>query len=85
MHMQTTIDEEKIRKDAILANRLGGMKTIQIDAGWNIPTGQNYSFENEGGDYSFSDRFPRGGAEMIWEIHQSGQRVVLHVAPLYYG
>jgi hypothetical protein len=76
------IDEEKIRKDAILANRLG-MKTIQIDAGWNIPTGQNYSFENEG-DYSFSDRFPRG-AEMIWEIHQSGQRVVLHVAPLIMG
>ena len=76
------IDEEKIRKDAILANQLG-MKTIQIDAGWNIPSGQNYSFDNEG-DYFFSDRFPRGAA-MIREIHQSGQRVVLHVAPLIMG
>ena len=76
------IDEEKIKKDAILANQLG-MKTIQIDAGWNIPAGQNYSFDNEG-DYFFSDRFPKGAA-MIREIHQSGQRVVLHVAPLIMG
>lgn len=76
------IDEENIRRDAKLANELG-MKTIQLDAGWNIPSGQNYSFENEG-DYFFSDRFPNA-AEMIKGIHQSGQRVVLHVAPLIMG
>jgi hypothetical protein len=76
------IDEVKIRKDAFLAKQLG-FTTIQIDAGWNIPIGQSYSFENEG-DYYFSDRFPNG-KEMIQEMHNSGQRVILHVAPLIMG
>jgi len=76
------INEEKIRNDAILANQLG-LTNIQIDAGWNIPSGQIYSFENEG-DYYFSDRFPNG-EEMIQEMHKSGQRVILHVAPLIMG
>lgn len=76
------INEELIRDDAIRANLLG-VKTIQIDAGWNIPIGKGYSFENEG-DYFFSDRFPKAG-EMINEMHNNGQRVILHVSPLIMG
>lgn len=76
------INETVIRDDAQRASLLG-VTTIQIDAGWNIPKGKSYSFENEG-DYSFSNRFPNA-AGMIREMHAAGQRVILHVAPLLMG
>ena len=76
------INETLIRDDAQRAGLLG-VKTIQIDAGWNIPKGEGYSFENEG-DYSFSNRFPNA-VGMIQDLHAAGQRVVLHVAPLLMG
>jgi hypothetical protein len=77
------IDEVQIRDDARRALDLGA-KTIEIDAGWNIPPGIPYAFENEG-DYEFDPRrFPHP-LEMIESMHSSGQRLVLHVAPLLMG
>lgn len=76
------IDETLIRDDALRAKHLGAT-TIELDAGWNIPIGQNYSFENEG-DYNFSNRFPNA-VGMISDMHAAGQRAVLHVAPLLMG
>lgn len=77
------IDEAQIRDDARRAHDLG-VKTIEIDAGWNIPPGIPYAFENEG-DYKFDpQRFP-DPLEMIESMHSSGQRLVLHVAPLLMG
>lgn len=76
------INEELIRDDARRAKLLGA-KTIQIDAGWNVPKGMAYSFDVEG-DYVFSDRFP-DPAGMIKEMHDAGQRVILHVSPLLMG
>jgi hypothetical protein len=77
------IDEARIREDARLARALGAT-TIELDAGWNIPRGAGYAFDNEG-DYRFAaDRFPNPKG-MINEMHAAGQRVVLHVAPLVMG
>jgi hypothetical protein len=77
------IDEAQIRDDARHARDLGAT-TIEIDAGWNIPPGIPYAFENEG-DYEFDKgRFP-DAVGMIEVMHKSGQRVVMHVAPLLMG
>lgn len=77
------IDEKQIRIDGRLAKELG-MTTIEIDAGWNIPPGVSYSFDNDG-DYVFDPvRFPDPKG-MIDEMHTAGQRVVLHVGPLLMG
>ncbi|MBI3852861.1 MAG: hypothetical protein HY298_21610 [Verrucomicrobia bacterium] len=77
------IDEAQIRDDARHARALGAT-TIELDAGWNMPRGVPYSFDNEG-DYDFdSGRFPNPKG-MISEMHAAGQRVVLHVAPLLMG
>jgi hypothetical protein len=77
------IDEAQIRDDARHALDLG-VRTIEIDAGWNIPPGVPYAFENEG-DYNFDpDRFPDARA-MIESFHSAGLRLVLHVAPLLMG
>jgi hypothetical protein len=77
------IDEALIRDDARRAGNLG-VTTIEIDAGWNMPRGAGYSFENEG-NYDFdAGRFPDAKG-MIAAMHASGQRVILHVAPLIMG
>jgi hypothetical protein len=77
------IDEAQIRDDARHARDLG-VRTIEIDAGWNIPPGVPYAFENEG-DYNFDpDRFPDARG-MIESFHSAGLRLVLHVAPLLMG
>jgi hypothetical protein len=77
------IDETQIRDDARRAKDLGAT-TIEIDAGWNMPREVSYSFDNEG-DYDFdSGRFPDAKG-MIDAIHATGQRVILHVAPLVMG
>lgn len=77
------IDEARIREDARLAASLG-VTTIELDAGWNIPWEQSYSFDTDG-DYFFDGgRFP-DPVGMIQEMHDKGQRVILHVAPLLMG
>ncbi len=77
------IDEKKIRDDAIRAHELG-VKTIEIDAGWNMPPTVPYSFDSEG-DYLFDEaRFPDPNG-MINAMHSMNQRVILHVAPLIMG
>lgn len=77
------IDEARIRQDAQLAAKLG-VTTIELDAGWNIPWEHSYSFDTDG-DYFFDEgRFP-DPVGMIREMHNNGQRVILHVAPLLMG
>jgi hypothetical protein len=77
------IDEALIRDDARRAKDLGAT-TIELDAGWNMPRDAGYSFDNEG-DYDFdSVRFPDARG-MIDMMHEAGQRVILHVAPLVVG
>ncbi|HCN84237.1 MAG TPA: hypothetical protein DIT07_11550 [Sphingobacteriaceae bacterium] len=77
------IDEKKIRDDAIRAHVLG-VRTIEIDAGWNIPPEVPYSFDSDG-DYEFDKvRFPDPNG-MINAMHSMDQRVILHVAPLLMG
>ncbi|MGV3761749.1 MAG: alpha-galactosidase [Parapedobacter sp.] len=77
------IDEARIRNDAQLAAKLG-VTTIELDAGWNIPWEHAYSFDTDG-DYFFDGgRFP-DPVGMVKEMHNNGQRVILHVAPLLMG
>ncbi len=77
------IDEPQIRDDARRAAELG-VKTIELDAGWNIPPGVGYSLEVDG-DYRFdAKRFPNPRG-MIDDMHKAGLSVVLHVAPLVMG
>lgn len=77
------IDEVQIREDARRASLLG-VTTIELDAGWNMPRESPYCSDNEG-DYNFDPgRFPNP-KEMIDVMHAAGQRVILHVAPLWMG
>ena len=77
------IDEKQIRDDARRAVELGA-KTIQLDAGWNLPPGVGYDLAVDGGYRFDAQRFPHA-VEMIRDIHAAGQRVILHVAPLVMG
>lgn len=78
------VDEKKIRDNAHRARELG-ITTIELDAGWNIPSEAAYSFIDSEGDYTFdSGRFPDARG-MIEEIHSTGQRFILHVSPLLMG
>ena len=77
------IDEKQIRDDARRAAALGA-KTIQLDAGWNIPPGVGYELAVDGAYRFDAQRFPHA-AEMIRDLHAAGQRVILHVAPLVMG
>lgn len=75
------IDEAQIRRDAKDAAALG-VKTIEIDAGWNMSA--NYDFANEGCHEFDPKRFPHG-KEMIGDLHKMDLKVILHVAPLLMG
>lgn len=77
------IDETIIRRDSALAKNLG-VKTIEIDAGWNIAPGVGYTLDVEGDYYFDTGRFP-GAVDMIKQMHANGQRVILHVSPLVMG
>ncbi len=77
------IDEKQIREDANRARELG-VTTVELDAGWNIPREATYSLDNDG-DYEFNTgRFPDAKG-MISDMHSTGLRVILHVAPLVMG
>ena len=77
------IDQAQLADDARHAAALG-IQALEIDAGWNIPPGVNYSFDVEG-DYDFNtERFPNT-VGMVDEMHNQGLTVILHVAPLIMG
>ncbi len=77
------INEKQIREDFRRAHDLGAT-TIEIDAGWNIPSETSYSLDGDG-DYEFDkSRFPDAKG-MIKAMHSIGQRVILHVSPLVMG
>ena len=75
------IDEAQIRRDAKDAAALG-VKTIEIDAGWNMSTG--YGFDNEGFHEFDTKRFPNAKG-MIDDMHKMDLKVIMHVAPLLMG
>ena len=75
------IDEAQIRRDARDAAALG-VKTIEIDAGWNMNA--SYGFDNEGTHEFDPTRFPNGKG-MVDDIHKMGLKVILHVSPLLMG
>lgn len=74
------INEKLLREDARRAAALG-VKTLEIDAGWNM-IGWDYAKE---GYHDFEPaRFPNPKG-MIDDMHKLGLKVILHVSPLLMG
>jgi alpha-galactosidase len=77
------VNQIEFLADAKIAADLG-FRTMQIDAGWNIPPSVGYTLDLEG-DYQFdAERFP-DIAGMVDQIHGMGLKIILNVSPLVMG